>query len=385
MQLRNMAWAGLKRRKGRFAFMVAALVLGVGTVVALVSLSRAMRAEVSDELDRFGANIVVTPKARALDLSYGAVAVGALTVDARELHVEDAARIRTIHHKRNVSAVAPKLIGTATVDERPLLLIGVVFRQERGIKSWWQIEGTVPSERDQALLGDEAARTLGKGIGDVIEVNGRSLRVTGTIAATGAMDDQAVFADLEWVQQALGKPGAVSVIEVSALCRGCPIEDIVSQIAAALPHARVAPIRQAVAARERSVMQFTRFAYAVSGIVLLVGALVVLTTMMSAVTERTREIGVLRAIGFRQRQIALVLMMESLVVTAAGGVAGWLVGMLTARYAGPLLGQLSAPVTIDVRLAPLAVALAVIIGLLGTVYPALRAARLDPADSLRYL
>jgi putative ABC transport system permease protein len=244
---------------------------------------------------------------------------------------------------------------------------------------------TVPSGKEEVMLGAEAARTLAKGAGDVVKVGGRSMRVTGIISATGAVDDEAVLADLDFVQQTLGKPGAVSVIEVSALCRGCPIEDIVNQIATVLPHARVAPIRQAVAARERAVAQFTRFAYGVSGIVLLVGALVVLTTMMAAVTERTREIGVLRAIGFRQRKIALVLMMESLVVTASGGLAGWLLGMLTARFAGPALGQLSGPVVVDLRLAPLAVGLATIIGLSGTLYPALRAARLDPAESLRHL
>src|SRR5581483_8228448 len=385
MQLRNIAWAGLKRRKARFGFMLAALVLGVGTVVALVLLTLAMREEVSDELDRFGANIVVTPKSRALDLAYGGVAVGGVTVDAQELHVEDAGRIRTIPNKRNVSAVAPKLIGTAQVERHPVLLIGVDFRQERGIKSWWHIDGRMAQGDEETMIGAEAARLLGKRTGDVLAVGDRSLRVAGVIGATGAIDDQAVLADLHVVQEALGKPGAVSVIEVSALCRGCPIEDIVSQIATVLPHARVAPIRQAVAARERAVGQFTRFAYAVSGIVLLVGALVVLTTMMAAVTERTREIGVLRAVGFRQTQVARVLLMESAVVTATGGFMGWVIGTAAARYAGPALGQLAAPIPIEPHMAVLAIALAAVIGLSGTVYPALRAARLDPSESLRHL
>jgi putative ABC transport system permease protein len=385
MQLREMAWAGLTRRKGRFGFMLAALVLAIATVVALVSLARAMRAEVSDELDRFGANIVVTPKSRALDLAYGAVAVGALTVDAGELRSEDAPRIRTIAHHRNVSAVAPKLIGTATVDHASVLLMGVRFKQEHGIKGWWHITGALPVQADEVLLGAEAARSLGKGPGDAVTIGGRRLHVSGTLGASGTLDDQAVLADLGFVQDTLGKPGALSAIEVSALCRGCPIEDIVNQIAAALPHARVAPIRQAVAARERAVEQFTRFAYAVSIIVLLVGALVVLTTMMAAVTERTREIGVLRAIGFRRRQIVVVLMLESACVTAAGGIGGWIAGALTARYAGPALGQLSGAVTVDLRLAPIAIALAVVVGLAGTWYPARRAARLDPSDALRHL
>ena len=385
MQLTDIAWAGVRRRKGRFAFMLAALVLGVGTVVALASLADAMRAEVSDELDRFGANIIVTPKSRVLDLTYGAVALGGVAVDERPLTTDDAARIRTIPNKRNVSAVAPKLIGTGTADGRPVLLIGSVFRQEGGIKSWWQIDGELAKNADQVMLGAEAARALSKHTGDVVEIANRQFTVSGLIAPTGSLDDQAVFADLGFVQQALGKPGAVSVIEVSALCRGCPIEDIVAQIGTVLPHARVAPVRQVVAARERAVLQFTRFAYAVAGIVLLVGVLVVLTTMMAAVTERTQEIGVLRALGFRQRQIARVLITEGLAVTVAGGLIGWLAGSLAARFAGPALGQLTSPVPVDLRLAPLAVALAVVIGLAGTWYPARRAARLDPSHALRHL
>jgi len=385
MQLRDIAWAGLVRRKGRFGFMLAALVLGVGTVVALISLSRAMQEEVGDELDRFGANIVITPRSRALDLAYGGVAVAGLTVDSHELRTEDAARVRTIHHRRNISAVAPKLIGTVAVEGRELLLVGVDFRQERGIKSWWQVEGGLARAADEAMLGAEAARLLGKRPGETVTIGSRSLQVAGVVSATGGLEDQAVMADLRLVQEALGRPGAVSLIEVSALCRGCPIEDIVTQIAGVLPHARVAPIRQAVAARERAVEQFTRFAYAVSGIVLLVGALVVLTTMMGAVAERTREIGVLRALGFRQRQVARVLVMESAAVTLAGGALGWALGIAVARYAGPAFVQLSSPLAVDLRLAPLAIGLAVLVGFAGTVYPALRAARLDPAESLRHL
>jgi putative ABC transport system permease protein len=383
MQLHDIAWSGLKRRKGRFAFMLAAMVLALGTVVALTALSRAMQAEVGDELDRLGANIVVTPRARSLALEYGTVSLGSVTVDARELRSDDAARIRTIHHHRNVSAVAPRLIGSAPVDDLRLLLVGVSFRQERLVRRWWEIDGRLPASAQEVLLGSEAAQALRKRTGDTVRAAGRELTVAGVLAATGTLDDQAVLADLPLVQAMLERPDAVTLIEVSALCRGCPIEDIVAQIGAVLPHARVAPIAQAVAARERAVTQFTRFAYAVSVIVLLVGALVVLTTAMAAVSERTREIGVLRAIGFRQRQIATVLLLESLAVTLAGGLGGWAVGMLAARHAGPALGQLSHAIAWDLRLAPIAMGLAVVIGVAGTLYPAWRAACLDPCDSLR--
>ena len=385
MQLKDIAWQSLKRRRARFAFMLAALALGSGTVVALTALSGEMQREIGDELDRFGANIVITPKTRAVDLAYGGIAVAGLNIDTNDLASADAERVRTIPNQRNISAVAPKLLGTALVNDKPALVVGAIFREERRMKTWWEVEGVFADGPTAAMLGSELARQLGIAAGEAVNLGGRQLTVAGVLAPTGTVDDQALFADLRLVQDTLGRPGAVSVIEVSALCRGCPIEDIVAQISTVLPNARVAPIAQAVAARERTVQEFTRFAYAVSVIVLFVGLMVVLTTMMGAVAERTQEIGVLRAIGFRQKQIATILLLESTAINVAGGLLGWVAGTATAVVLGPLLTALSEPIHPSGSLAFLAVGIALVVGASGSAYPAWRAARMNPAHALRHL
>lgn len=385
MQLRNISWASVKRRKGRFAFLLVALTLGIGTVVALLSLSSAMRVAVEDNLDRFSANIIVTPKARSLNLGYGGLAIGDVTVDARALTTDDVGRVRTISNHRNLSAVAPKLVGTIDVAGTQVLLIGADLKQERIIKNWWTIDGRFASAPSELMLGSEAASALAKRVGDEVDLGDGPRQIVGVIGPTGAVEDQAVFGDLAMVQRRLGVPAAVSFIEVSALCSGCPIEDMVAQIGAVLPHARVSPIRQAVAAKERAVLQFTRFAYVVSIVVLLVGGLVVTTTMMASVTERTQEIGILRAVGFRRTQVARVVLVEVFGVTVVGGLLGWLVGTGAARLLGPSLSDVAASVPIDPRLAILAVALALLLGAGGGIYPALRAARMDPSHALRHI
>ena len=384
MYLHDIAWESVKRRKARFAFVLAAVVLGIGTVVALAALTRTMQVEVGDELDKFGANIVVTPKSDVLDLAYGSLALGGLAVTREELTLDDAVKIRSIPNHHNVSAVAPKLLGVTTVGKTRVILIGTRFAQEPG-RQWWQISGALPQVRGQVLLGADAATALGASVGSTLSIAGQDVRVTGTLAPTGSSDDRAIFCDLELAQQALGRPNGVSLIEVSALCRGCPIEDIVAQIGAALPHAKVTPIRQAVAARERAVRQLTRFSYAVSALLLLVGTLVVMTTMMSSVSERTQEIGILRAVGFRRTHVATIVLLETVVVTSLGGVLGWAAGLLAAKTFGPMLAQVTSPVIVDTRLAVVAVVSAVLIGIAGGAYPAARAAQMDPALALRQI
>jgi putative ABC transport system permease protein len=386
VQLRHIAFDSVRRRKGRFVFVLGAITLGIGTIVGLVSLTRTMQAEVSDELDRFGANIVVTPKSDMLDLSYGGLAVAGLEVSREELRLDDAAAIRTIHHRRNISVVSPKLVGVVQVAGTRVLLVGTDVSQEPGLKPWWEMQsGERAAPPGTVIVGSEVAEALRLDAGDTLALHDSTVRVAGVLRPTGSIDDRAVFCDLILAQRALGRPNAISLIEVAALCRGCPIEDIVSQIAAALPHARVVPVRQAVAARERAVGQLTRFSYAISVLLVLVATLVVMSTMMAAVTERTREIGILRAVGFRRTQVAAVILIETLAVTASGGIAGWATGVLAARSVGPALAQITTPVVLDSSLGALAVGFAVVIGIAGGAYPAIRAAKMDPALALRHM
>jgi putative ABC transport system permease protein len=120
-------------------------------------------------------------------------------------------------------------------------------------------------------------------------------------------------------------------------------------------------------------------------VVLLVGGIVVMTTMMASVTERTQEIGILRAVGFRRTQVARVVLLEAVGVTAVGGLLGWLAGTFAARVLGPPLAELTTPIPADASLLLVAIVLAVLLGTGGGTYPAMRAARMDPSQALRHI
>ena len=220
---------------------------------------------------------------------------------------------------------------------------------------------------------------------DRINVGGREFRVAGVLTPTGGREDGMIFGPLQSVQVLLGKPGQLSLIEVSALCQDCPVEEMVAQIATQLPNAKVSAIQQAVQARVETVERLTRFALAVSGVVLLIGALMIFTTMMGAVVERTKEIGVLRAIGFRRTHIIRGLILEVLLVSIAGGLLGWAVGVLASWALLPYFSQTGLEFVVDPKLAGFSVAAALAVGALSSVYPVLQASRLDPSEAVRYV
>jgi putative ABC transport system permease protein len=194
-----------------------------------------------------------------------------------------------------------------------------------------------------------------------------------------------MFGSLAEVQSLLGKPGEVSLIEVSALCQNCPVEDIVAQISERLPNAKVSAIQQSVRARTETVERLTRFSAAVSAVVLAVGSLMIFTTMMGSVVERTKEIGVMRAVGFRRTHIIKELMIEVAAVSALGGLIGWGAGMLASWLALPYFAETSLGMELSPVLALIAMAAALGIGALSSLYPAIRASKLDPAESVRYV
>ena len=411
MRISTIAFANLRRRKGKALFLVSGIGIGIGTAVALLSLSGSLREEIGSQMDRFGANIVVTPHSDSLALDYGGVSVAGVSFDQHQLSDDDAAGVRRIPYRKRLSVVAPKLLGTVDVDGRRTLVAGVDFASELRLKKWWRLVGRAPESATDVLLGYDVARAASaiepspgtsadadkssahhsaapeefRITKERVTIGSREHRIAGVIGQTGGPEDRMVFAQLSQVQDLLGRPGQLSVIEVSALCKDCPVEDIVTQIRKELPHANVSAIQQSVRARAEAVDRLSRFSLVVSAVVLAIGALMVFTTMMSAVVERTKEIGVLRAIGFRRTHIIKGLMIEVVIISAAGGIVGWLAGLLASRLALPYFTEAGAQIELRVSLAVFAIAIAMLTGIVSSVYPVIRASRLDPSEAVRYV
>ena len=363
MRISTIAFANLKRRKGKALFLIVGIAIGIGTVVALLSLSGSIKEEIGSQLDRFGANIVVVPQSNSLSLDYGGVSVSGVSFDVHQLTNEDANRILDIPYRNRLSFISPKLLSAVEVEGRQVLLAGVDFDSELKLKRWWHISGQSPEGEQDVLVGYEVARALSiiqpsagstpqavshggshqpsedqsqfKVTRDRLQIAGHEHHIAGVINQTGSPDDRMIFGHLGHVQSLVNKPDQLSLIEVSALCKDCPIDDIVGQISERLPNAKVSAIQQSVRARSETVERLTRFSAVVSAVVLAIGALMIFTTMMGSVVERTKEIGVLRAIGFRKVHIVKGLMIEVVAVSFAGGIVGWAAGLLASWAALP--------------------------------------------------
>ena len=381
MRLSTISFNNLRRRKGKALLLVAGLAVGVATVVSMLAITAALKADTERKVDQFGANILVVPRSDNLSLSYGGVSVG-VSYATREMTTEEVATIRTIKNSENISTVAPKLLGAVDLAGTRALLVGVDFGEELKLKRWWSLEGRPPKGADQLILGRDVADRLGIAPGSRLDILGQQFTVAAVLNPTGSQDDSIIYADLATVQRLLGKPDKVTLVEVSALCSSCPIDEIVAQISEKLPAARVTALAQIMKSREQMVGQLGNFSVAVAAVVLLVGGLVVLTTMMSSVHERTREIGVFRAVGFRRSHVVQVILLDATVLSIFSGLLGWAVGTLGGGVAARV-ARLEVTVGWDPQLAVWAVGLALLVGIAGSIYPAIRASGLDPADALR--
>ncbi len=386
MRLKDISINNLRRRKGKVFFLILGLTIGITTVVTLISVTRMMNEDISRKLDEFGANILIIPRSDDLSLSYGGMNIGGVSIDAQTLKDSDIPKIRQIEVRENVSTVSPKLIGVVEIEGKKVPLMGIRFEEELRLKKWWKIHGAEPKDRDEVLLGNEVAVRLFKSTGDLLTINGKTMKITGVLDETGSQDDFLIFSDLTFVQETMKKLGALSLIEVAAFCNTCPIEEIVRQISEKLPHAKVTAIKQTLQTKTEALDHFKKFSVGISIIVLLIGSLIVFTNMMASVNERKREIGIFRAIGFRKSHVVRIIFLEALIVGLIAGMVGYALGLGISHIIGPMItGVKGGSLFIDPILALGAIFLSSLIGILSSAYPAIHASKMDPTTALRAL
>ncbi|MFH1116477.1 MAG: FtsX-like permease family protein [Pseudomonadota bacterium] len=385
MKLRDIAVNNLRRRKAKVFFLVTGLLVGVASVVALMTTTRILEEDIAHKMDEFGANIIITPRSEGLSLTYGGLNLGGLSFDLKEISEEDSAKIKTIKNSENIRYVSPKVFGVFENQGNKALVVGVDFGPELAMKKWWRITGQGPKAEDEVLMGKEAAERFRVNPGSTVDIKGKTFKVAGVLQPTGSQDDGLVFMSLPVSQQLFNKQGKVGMVEVAALCKNCPITEIVAQISAAIPAAKVTAVQQVVEGRMDTLHNFRKFSLGISALILLVGSMVVFVTMMGSVAERTREIGIFSAIGFRRSHIMKIILLEAFVVSLIAGIAGYLAGIGATRILLSFLTEKMPHFSLDPVVAAGAVFLSIVIGLAASFYPATAASRMDPSEALRTL
>jgi putative ABC transport system permease protein len=369
------------------------IAIGIAAVILLTSIGEGLHQFVLQEFSQFGTNIISIQPGKTQTQGSNVGVFGS----SRQLSLEDADALRRLPY---VESVNPSVMGNAELKFNGKTRRTTVFGEGREFAQAFTMKvqsGTFWPDADDeqarafVVLGAKVRQELFAGqnpLGEYLRVGGQRYRVIGVMEPKGqvlGMDlDDAVYIPAARAMELLNRPGLMEInVSYRPSIDANEVKKLVSQRLIER-HGRedFTLISQEEALEVLgSVLNVLTFAVAaLGGISLLVGAVGILTIMTMAVTERTAEIGLLRALGARENQVLMLFLGEAIMLSALGGIMGLLIGVGIAQGLHLLIPAL--PVHTPWLYAVLAELTAVTIGLAAGVAPAMRAARLDPVEAL---
>jgi putative ABC transport system permease protein len=401
------SWQVLYTNKMRSSLTILGIVIGVSAVVFLVSFGRGHEANITGIFESMGANAIYITSASSMTQGMSG-ATGSLTL-------EDAEAIANPNRTPSVALVAPmteKLAKVVYKNENSNVDIMGATPDIAQIISYPVAEGEFISEQDVkrgarvAVIGSKTATDLFKTenpLGKTIRVSGTQFEVIGVLEKKGGFigsADDFIIIPLTTMQARLlgetparGRP--IQTIAVKAISTD-QIDAATEEVTAILRQRH--NIRagedddftiidmQEILSSMREVLGIMQvFLGSVGAISLLVGGIGIMNIMLVSVTERTREIGIRKAVGAKRRDILRQFLVESAMLSLTGGIIGLTIAALgTWAVSGIKLGPyaVKAPMSADIVI--IAISVAIFVGLASGIYPAYRAGRLDPIESLRH-
>jgi len=385
VELRHLAFGYLHRRKGKAALITFGLSVAVGAIVLVLSLVLSLRATMDERLTQYGSNLIIMPASAELNLSYGGMSVGSAgNGEIPRLSESDVEAVRAVPSASAMSAVLPVLLAPVDVQDRTLLGLGTDLPTSLRFKPWWKLEGSVPAGGGEVLVGLNVRNELGLELGDEVVISGRSFRVSGILWETGGEEDNLVFFERPVLADLTGQAGVVNLIEVTAANTDV-IDQLTAEIQNVLPEASVQSVKSSIEFTEQANSALADFGLAVTLLIVVIAGAVVMVTMLTAVKERQKEIGVLRAVGYKRRHIASLILLESAMLSSVGAVVGTIGGLAGALVVPKLVGGLTLGLVVHPLVIVAGLGVAYVVGLSAALYPAWRAAELDPVTALKYI
>jgi putative ABC transport system permease protein len=365
----GMICRNLYRQPLRTSLTVLGVAIGVISMVAITAVVRGMWAASQKSVHAGGTDLLVFQSGVAWDV----------------FSVLDEAKTRTeLLNTPGVESVAAALTHMSPVEGKPFFIVFGIHCSEFSSSQDRLVEGRLIQSENEAILGRMAQSALKKKVGDHVTVSGKRFNIVGVFESDVVFYSGAILIDLPALQKITKRDGQVSAFQVKVKPGvkpqevGWKIEKTDSRLVAiggATQFNKVGP----------GLDIFDAVELAVAALTTIIGGLIVLNTMWMSVHERTREIGVLRALGWSKRGIVAMILAESagvgMLAAMVGMPLGFLLANMTTRWA--VTQRFMAPV-FDVKpvIGSLAVGLA--LSMIGGVGPAWRAARISPVEALRY-
>lgn len=355
------------RRKTRTALTILGISVGVAAVVALGAIAEGFTAQITAMLTKGGADLTIVQD-KVADMS---------------LSVMDEEIGEKVQAMPGVSHVSGMLFSVVPAPGTPYFMVFGYDPNEYAIRNFKIVKGATLKTERQVIIGNTAAGYMKKKVGDTLKLQDVPFRIVGIYQTGVGYEDGGAVITLKDAQRLFKKPRQVGFYQIKVKDRD-RIDQIQQDIAKRFKGVKVA--RSGDFAENSQDIQITRsIAWAISLLSVFVGGIGMTNALLMAVFERTREIGVLRAVGWRRWRILWMIMQESLLLSFLGGCAGIALGLLM------VLGIQSLPFGASLmqahftpQLAAQAMVVALSLGTIGGLYPAFRASRLSPLEALRY-
>jgi putative ABC transport system permease protein len=396
------ALSAIASNKLRAGLTLLGIVIGVASVISLMAIGRGSQEAITSRIEELGTNLLfVNPVSSGTDSS--------------GLTLEDATALIDPLFAPSVEAVAPTLDSWGQIvwgrENTKTQLVGVTPEYE-SIRNFSVASGEFISEQhveynaEVAVLGSDVAETLfglRDPVGANIRIEGRQFTVIGVLESQGGSfggtQDNQVLVPITTAYYRLSAErttqGEISVSSINVQVKeGISPEDAIDEVSMVLrlrhritgeDDFTVTSQQETIETLEETTNTFVVFLGAIASISLIVGGIGIMNIMLVSVTERTREIGIMKAMGAKRRNVLFQFLTEATLLSFGGGLVGVVLGVgLSWFLNGRSLMGMSFQTAFSGDIAVLAVFVSVAIGLFSGVYPAMRAARLHPIEALRY-